>query len=111
MFALTHPAFGLGDRARTGLLTAFGLGAQPVPVPVPVLVSPERPFSPDFVHLALDIRMKQYCKETHTTLATRQTAADTQLATLESTLASAAVSLRQAEHDLRLMLAQRRLEP
>lgn len=107
MFALTHPAFGLGDRARTGLLTAFGLGAQPVSV----LVSPERPFSPDFVHLALDIRMKQYCKETHTTLATRQTAADTQLATLESTLASAAVSLRQAEHDLRLMLAQRRLEP
>lgn len=107
MFALTHPAFGLGDRARTGLLTAFGLGAQPVPV----LVSPARPFSPDFVHLALDIRMKQYCKETHTTLATRQTAADTQLATLESTLASAAVSLRQAEHDLRLMLAQRRLEP
>ena len=106
MFAPTHTAFGLGDASRAGVGTSFGLGARPATVP-----EKDRPLSADYTHLFIDLRMKQFYKETKEAIADRQVAYGNLLDGSDSELTRADVGIRQAEDALRHLLIQRRLNP
>ena len=102
--AITTRGFG----SQGGVISTQGFGCVFVLAPTE---EKDREDPGDFVHLFIDLRMKQLCKVTKTAMQTRQGATQVLLDDVDSDLTKADVHLRQAESDLRSLLIQRRVNP
>lgn len=97
-----------GWGANSGIVTTHGFGSFGVLAPV---FKKDIGFSPDYVHLLIDLRMKQRCKMTKTGMTLRVSAAGIDLDARDSGVTKLEVLLRGLEREMRTLQRQRRISP